>query len=288
MQNSVTYRITKSRTLHIVICVLSALTAVPLLAIIGKVVAAGWHGISWAFLTESTPSSVEALVANQMGRSIPGGIANGIVGSLLMLLMACAIAVPLGICCGVFLSEKRGTWFAKTVSYLTDMLQGTPSIIIGIVVYMWVVIPTKGYSAIAGATALLIMMLPLIVRSTEETLSMLPAALKEASVALGGSYARVLMKVMLPSAFGGIFKGVLLAVSRVIGESAPLMFTALGCYAISWDVTHPVSAVPLLIWQFFNDPNLQPLIWSASLLLLFFVLFINLTSKAVAKKWSIN
>lgn len=288
MQNIVQYRIAKSRTLHVIVCILAALTTVPLLAIIGKVVTEGWRGISWAFLTESTPSSVEALVANQMGHSIPGGIANGIIGSLLMLLMASAVAIPLGICCGVFLCEKRGTWYAKAVSYMTDMLQGTPSIIIGIVVYMWVVIPTKGYSAIAGAVTLLIMMLPLIVRSTEETLFMLPSSLKEASVALGGNYARVLLKVMLPSAFGGIFKGVLLAVSRVVGESAPLMFTALGCYAISWNVTRPISAVPLLIWQFFNDPNLQPLIWSASLLLLLFVLVINLASKAVAKKWSIN
>ena len=116
-----------------------------------------------------------------------------------------------------------------------------------------------------GSVALFIMMLPLIVRSTEETLSMLPGTLKAAGMALGGSYPRVIFKVLIPSAFGGIFTGILLAVSRVIGETAPLMFTALGCYSMQWDVSQPMSAVPLLIWQFFNDPNLQPLIWSASL-----------------------
>ena len=131
------------------------------------------------------------------------------------------------------------------------------------------------------------MMLPLIIRSTEETLKMLPISLKEAGLALGGSYPRVILKVLLPSAFGGVFTGVLLAVSRVIGETAPLMFTALGCSIIQWDVRRPMSAVPLLIWEFFNDPNMQNLVWSASLFLLIFVLFLNLTAKYFAKKWKI-
>ena len=131
------------------------------------------------------------------------------------------------------------------------------------------------------------MMLPLIIRSTEETLKMLPVSLKEAGLALGGSYQRVILKVLLPSAFGGVFTGVLLAVSRVIGETAPLMFTALGCSIMQWDVRRPMSAVPLLIWEFFNDPNMQNMVWSASLLLLVFVLILNLTAKYFAKKWKI-
>jgi phosphate transport system permease protein len=280
-------RIVRSRILHVVVCVLAGLTAVPLLAIIGKVVVEGWRQLSWNFFTQSTPSSVEAMMATATHSAIPGGIANGIVGTLLMLLMAAAIAIPVGVCCGVFLSEKRGTWYANIVSYMTDLLQGTPSIIIGIIIYVWVVIPTNGYSALAGSVALFIMMLPLIVRSTEETLSMLPTTLKEAGMALGGNYPRVIFKVLLPSAFGGIFTGILLAVSRVIGETAPLMFTALGCYTMQWNVSQPMSAVPLLIWQFFNDPNLQPLIWSASLFLLLFVLVLNVGSKWVARKWKV-
>ena len=167
-----------------------------------------------------------------------------------------------------------------------NLLQGTPSVIRGIITYIWVVVPMKGYSAIAGSVALFIMMLPLIVRSTEETMKILPASLKEAGLALGGNNARVILKVQLPAAFGGIFTGVLLAVSRVIGETAPLMFTALGCSMIRFSIDKPISAVPLLIWEFFNDPNLQSLIWGASLFLLLFVLFLNLTAKKIANKWN--
>ena len=224
--------------------------------------------------------------AIEAGEPIPGGIANGIIGTIIMLGMAAVAAIPIGILCGAFLAENPKNRFAETVSYLTDLLQGTPSVIIGIVVYIWVVVPLKGYSAIAGSVALFIMMLPLIIRSTEETLKILPASLKEAGLALGGNRAKVMLKVQLPAAFGGIFTGVLLAISRVIGETAPLMFTALGCQFVRFAIDKPISAVPLLIWEFFNDPNLQELIWGASLFLLLFVLTLNLTAKYLAKKWN--
>jgi len=269
-----------------VVCVLAALTAVPLIAIIGEVLLKGYDQLSWSFFTEPTPTAYKAMMATAAGEPIPGGIANGIVGTVIMLGMAVVIAVPIGILCGVYLAEHGKSRFAKTVSYLTDLLQGTPSVIIGIITYIWVVVPMKGYSAIAGSVALFIMMLPLIVRSTEETMKILPASLKEAGLALGGNNARVILKVQLPAAFGGIFTGVLLAVSRVIGETAPLMFTALGCTMIRFSIDKPISAVPLLIWEFFNDPNLQSLIWGASLFLLLFVLFLNLTAKKIANKWN--
>ena len=269
-----------------VVCVLAALTAVPLIAIIGEVLLKGYDQLSWSFFTEPTPTAYKAMMATAAGEPIPGGIANGIVGTVIMLGMAVVIAVPIGILCGVYLAEHSKSRFAKTVSYLTDLLQGTPSVIIGIITYIWVVVPMKGYSAIAGSVALFIMMLPLIVRSTEETMKILPASLKEAGLALGGNNARVILKVQLPAAFGGIFTGVLLAVSRVIGETAPLMFTALGCTMIRFSIDKPISAVPLLIWEFFNDPNLQSLIWGASLFLLLFVLFLNLTAKKIANKWN--
>lgn len=269
-----------------VVCVLAALTAVPLIAIIGEVLWKGYDQLSWSFFTEPTPTAYKVMMATAAGEPIPGGIANGIVGTVIMLGMAVVIAVPIGILCGVYLAEHGKSRFAKTVSYLTDLLQGTPSVIIGIITYIWVVVPMKGYSAIAGSVALFIMMLPLIVRSTEETMKILPASLKEAGLALGGNNARVILKVQLPAAFGGIFTGVLLAVSRVIGETAPLMFTALGCSMIRFSIDKPISAVPLLIWEFFNDPNLQSLIWGASLFLLLFVLFLNLTAKKIANKWN--
>ena len=268
------------------ICLLAGLTAVPLFAILGEVFLRGYDQLTWSFFTEPTPTAYRAMKAIEAGEAIPGGIANGIVGTLLMLGMAVVVAVPVGIMCGAFLAENSKNRFAQVVSYLTDLLQGTPSVIIGIIIYIWVVVPMKGYSAIAGSVALCIMMLPLIVRSTEETLKIVPASLKEAGLALGGNRARVMMRVQLPVAFGGIFTGVLLAISRVIGETAPLMFTALGCSLVRWSIDKPISAVPLLIWEFFNDPNLQELIWGASLVLLLFVFMLNITSKSLIKKWN--
>ncbi len=282
---SVKRRVYVNRLVYVVVCFFAALTSVPLLAILGEVLVRGWHQLNWSFFTEATPTAYKAMQAVASGESIPGGIANGIVGTLLMLSMASMLAVPIGILCGIYLAENRKRRFSQFVSYLTDLLQGTPSVIIGIVTYIWVVVPMRGYSAIAGSVALFIMMLPLIIRSTEETMKILPVSLKEAGLALGGSYSRVVMHVMLPSAFSGIFTGVLLAVSRVIGETAPLMFTALGCSIVRWDVDQPMAAVPLLIWEFFNDPNLQDLIWGASLFLLLFVLFLNIIAKIIAKKW---
>ena len=268
------------------ICLLAGLTAVPLFAILGEVFLRGYDQLTWSFFTEPTPTAYRAMKAIEAGEAIPGGIANGIVGTLIMLGMAVVVAVPVGIMCGAFLAENSKNRFAQVVSYLTDLLQGTPSVIIGIITYIWVVVPMKCYSAIAGSVALCIMMLPLIVRSTEETLKIVPASLKEAGLALGGNRARVMMLVQLPVAFGGIFTGVLLAISRVIGETAPLMFTALGCSLVRWTIDKPISAVPLLIWEFFNDPNLQELIWGASLVLLLFVLILNLTAKRLINKWN--
>lgn len=280
-------RIFRNNLLYVGVCVMSALTAIPLFAILGEVLVKGWQQLGWSFITEATPNAYKAMMAAQQGEPIPGGIANGIVGTLMMLFTAAVVAIPVGILCGICLSEFRKNWFAKVVSYITDLLQGTPSIIIGIITYIWVVVPMKGYSGFAGSVSLFIMMLPLIIRSTEETMKILPVSLKEAGLALGGSYWRVMLRVMLPASFGSIFTGILLAVSRVVGETAPLMFTALGGAVISYDMGRPMSAVPLMIWEFFNDPNLQDLIWGASLFLLVLVLCLNLLAKRIAKKWKI-
>ena len=180
-------RLVKNKLTLWSICFFAALTAVPLLAILGEVLFRGYDQLSWSFFTEPTPTAYKAMKAIEAGEPIPGGIANGIIGTMIMLGMAIVFAVPTGILCGAFLAENTKSRFAQTVSYLTDLLQGTPSVIIGIITYIWVVVPMKGYSAIAGSVALFIMMLPLIIRSTEETLKILPASLKEAGLALGGN-----------------------------------------------------------------------------------------------------
>lgn len=286
MYSKTKHRLIKDKAILWGICILATLTAVPLFAILGEVFINGYDQLSWSFFTEPTPTAYKTMQAIENGERIPGGIANGIIGTILILSMAMIVAIPIGILCGIFLAENSKNRFAKIISYLTDLLQGTPSVIIGIVTYIWIVVPMKGYSAIAGSIALFIMMLPLIIRSTEETLKILPTSLKEAGLALGGNRVRVMLKVQLPAAFGGVFTGILLAISRVIGETAPLMFTALGCSFIRWSINKPISAVPLLIWEFFNDPYLQDMIWGASLFLLLFVLTLNVLSKYLKRKWN--
>lgn len=264
----------------------SLLTSIPLFAILGKVFINGIGQINWAFFTEISPTTLEAMLAKNIGEPIPGGIANGIVGMLIVVALAAFVAIPIGIFCGIYVSENRERRFASIIRFLSELLQGTPSIVIGIIAYLWIVVPMGSYSAIAGAGALAIMMLPLIIRSTEETLNLLPMSLKESALALGASYTSMIFKVWLPSGFSGIFTGILLAISRVMGETAPLMLTILGSAYIQWNLTQPNSSVSLLIWEFYNDPNLQSLIWSASLFLLLIVLTLNITAKIITKRWN--
>ena len=286
--SSLRYRTIKNKVFFYTTCFLASLTVIPLFAIIWELIKKGYKQINWNFFTESAPSTLDAMLAKGTGDIIPGGIANGITGTLLMVVLAAIIAIPIGIMVGIHLSEHPKTKFSNITRFLTDLIQGSPSIVIGIIAYAWVVKPLGSYSALAGSVALSIMMLPLIVRSTEETLKMLPGSLKEAGLALGASYTSVILKVLLPAAFGGLFTGILLAISRVMGETAPLMLTALGSTAINWDVLKPTSAVPLLIWGFYNDPNLIDMIWSSSLFLLMLILTLNIIAKQIAKKWRVQ
>lgn len=284
---SVYVRKGRDRLVYWSICVLSFLAMIPLFFILWDVVSKGYKNFNINLFTEVTPSSMDALLANMNGDPIPGGILNGITGSILIVAMAILFSVPLGLFIGIYLSENRDKRFASVISFLTDLLQGMPSIVVGIIAYAWVVKPLGSYSALAGSVALTIMMLPMIVRSTEETLKMLPRAYKEAGLALGASYTNVVFKILLPSGFGGIFTGILLAISRVMGETAPLMLTALGASVVNWNVLEPTSAIPLLIWDFYNDPNLVDLVWSSSLLLLIVIFVLNWIAKIVARKWKI-
>ena len=260
-----------SKTIYVVVVILSLLTAVPLLSILLDLVRKGWKHFNIELFTQSTPS----------------GILNGIAGTLMMLLIATILSIPLGLLAGIFLSEKKETKLANLVRTLTDILQGVPSIVWGIVVYMLVVKTMHTYSAVAGGVALGLMMIPMIIRSTEEGLRMIPETLKEAGLALGGSYTKVMFTVVVPSAFGSIFTGILLAISRVMGETAPLMVTALGATYVHFDLSRPMSAISLLIWEFYSNPILADLVWSSSLLLLLLILGMNLLAKSVAAKWRI-
>lgn len=286
-QTSMKYRNGKNKLFFVLICALSFLSMLPLFFILWEVVSKGYKNFNLRLFTEVAPSSMDAMLARMNGETIPGGILNGITGTILIVGVAILLTIPLGLFIGIYLSENSEKKMAKLVSYLTDLLQGMPSIVIGIIAYAWIVKPFGGYSALAGSVALTIMMLPMVVRSTEETLKMLPHSYKEAGLALGSSYRNVVFRILLPSGFGGIFTGILLAISRVMGETAPLMLTALGATVVNWNLMEPTSALPLLIWDFYNDPNLVDLIWSTSLLLLIVIFLLNWVAKIVARKWKI-
>jgi len=227
-----------------------------------------------------------------------GGIANALVGSIIIILVAAVIAIPIGIMAGVYLSENRRSRLAYWVRLCTDILQGVPSIVVGIVAYFWLVRPWDigfihhkgGFSALSGSFALAIMMLPIIVRSTEETLKLLPDSLKEAALALGMPFHRVIFKVVVPVGISGILSGVMLSVARITGETAPLLFTAFGNPYLSVNVGKPMQSLPLLIFNYATSPyqDWLNLAWGASLILLFWVLFLNIFTKVITRKWKVQ
>lgn len=283
IKDNIKLRTNKDRIFLGLVVFFSVLTVSPIVLIIFKLIEKGYRQLSFSFLIEKTPDTLQAMSALATNELIPGGIANGILGTLLMVALASVIAIPVGIISGVFLYENQGKLMANLVRNVSDILQGVPSIVLGLISYMWVVKHvTHGFSALSGSVALSIMMLPMIVRSTEETLKMIPQTLKEAGLALGIPYWRVLFGILIPTGFSGLMTGILLAISRVIGETAPLLLTALGSTVINLNIAKPTSAIPLLIWEFYNDPNMVDMIWSSSLLLMIIVLTFNLISKQVA------
>jgi phosphate transport system permease protein len=236
--------------------------------------------INWNFLTR-LPAPV-----GETG----GGIANGIIGSALLIVISSVIAVPVGVLTGVYLAEYRKGKFAYLSRLSVEILMGIPSIVIGIIAYIWVVMPTGSFSAMSGGVALGIMMLPVIVMSTEETLKLIPDALKEASLALGVSYPRTILKVILPAGLNGIVTGVLLSVARVTGETAPLLFTAFGSPFMAVNILKPVSSLPLTVFNYATSPypEWHALAWGASFVLLVFVLALNLIAKLGLRKWKVQ
>ena len=278
-------RTIKDKAIRVLVVLLSVVTISPIVLIIFKLIEKGYKQISLDFILKTPPNSYEAMTALANGELIPGGIANGITGTLLMMVVAAVMAIPVGVVTGIYLYENPGKFMANLTRNISDILQGVPSIVLGLIAYIWVVKSiTNGYSALAGSVSLAIMMLPMIVRSTEETLKMIPVTIKEAALALGVPYYKVILKVLIPTGFSGLLTGILLGISRVLGETAPLMLTALGSSIINLNITKPTSAVPLLIWEFYNDPNMVGLIWSSSLLLMAIVLSLNLISKQIAAR----
>ncbi|HZK96839.1 MAG TPA: phosphate ABC transporter permease PstA [Prolixibacteraceae bacterium] len=281
------WRELKNKLFFGTVVVLSTLTISPIILIIYELLVKGLKQINFDFFFKVAPDTLQAMTAVRNGEIIPGGIANGITGTLLMVVVASVIAIPISLIIGIFLYENQGKRYANLIRSLTDILQGVPSVVLGLIAYIWIVKGvTKGFSALAGSVALAIMMLPLIIRSTEETMKMIPISIKEAGAALGVPYHKIILKVMIPSGFSGLMTGILLSISRILGETAPLMLTTLGSTTINFDITKPTSAVPLQIWEFYNNPNMIDLVWSSSLFLMAFVLTLNIIAKRISMKFS--
>jgi phosphate transport system permease protein len=280
MNKRLQLRLATSKVFEYFIMLLAFLITIPLFAIIYYVLKTGLSKLSWHFITN---------IPKPVGE-IGGGIANALAGSLLIVLVAAVIAVPIGILCGVFLRENRNSKLAYWSRLAVDVMQGTPSIVIGIVIYFWIVKPSGSFSAISGSIALAIMMLPIVIRSTEETLKLLPSSLKEAGLALGLPYHKVILRVIIPCGISGILSGVMLAVARIAGETAPLLFTAFGNPYLTTNVLKPMQSLPLLIFNYATSPydEWHDLAWGASLILLIWVLLLNITTKLITRKWKVQ
>jgi phosphate transport system permease protein len=280
MQTSLKFRIGKSGVFQAITIALSVACILPLLAILYYIIKAGIQRINWQFFVELPKPVGEA----------GGGIANALVGSLLIIAVAALIAIPVGILCGIFLSENKNSRLAYWSRLSVDILQGIPSIVVGIVCYFWLVKPFGSFSAVSGSVALAIMMLPIVIRSTEETLRLLPDSLKEAAFALGMPFHRVILKVVVPCGISGILSGVMLSVARIAGETAPLLFTAFGNPYLSTNIGRPMQSLPLLIFNYATSPynDWHDLAWGASVVLLAFVLFLNIFTKLMTSKWKVQ
>lgn len=280
MKPNIKYRLGKSSFFKGIVICLSILCTIPLFLILIYILKEGITKINWHFLV-NLPKPV-----GETG----GGIANALIGSLLIIFFAALIAIPIGIMGGIYLSENRKSWLANQTRFAVDVLQGTPSIVVGIVIYFWIVKPLSTFSALSGSVALAIMMLPIVVRSTEETLKLLPASLKEAGLALGLPYQRVILKIVLPCGFSGVISGVILAVARIAGETAPLLFTAFGNPFFSTNILKPMQSLPLLIFNYATSPydEWHNLAWGAALILLMWVLLLNIITKITTRRWKIQ
>jgi len=247
-----------------------------LFLILGYLVYNGGKSLNWAFFTQ-LPKPV-----GETG----GGMANAIVGSLKLLLLAAAMGLPVGLMAGVYLAEFGGRTFGFLVRYTTDLLNGVPSIVMGIFAYSLVVIPMRHFSTLAGGVALGIMVIPITLRSTEEFLRSVPGSLREGAMALGASKWRTIATVVLPAARAGIVTGMLLALARVAGETAPLLFTAFGNQFWSPGWNQPISSLPVMIYTYaispYDDWHRQA--WAAGLVLLGLVLVANVGTRVAVSR----
>jgi phosphate transport system permease protein len=244
--------------------------------ILGYLIVKGGGALNWDFFTKLP------LPTGETG----GGMANAIIGSAKVLLLATCIGVPIGFVGGVYLSEYGGAAYSALVRFTTDLLNGVPSIVIGIFVFTLVVVKTHGFSTFAGGVALGIMMIPIALRSTEEFLRSVPGSLREGAMALGATKWKTIVSVVIPAAMRGIISGMMLNLARVSGETAPLLFTALNNQYWSPGWLQPTATMPVVIYTYAISPygDLHRQAWAGGFVLLSLVLLVNVTARTIVSR----
>jgi phosphate transport system permease protein len=242
-----------------------------LVVILGYIAYRGFGALSFSFLVE-TPQ--------------PVGEGGGILGTLVLIALATIFGLPVGVAAGVYLAEFGAGRFGTLVRFVADTLTGVPSIVVGVFVYAVVVVPMGGFSALAGGVALAIIMIPVVARTTEEMVRLVPTSLREGALALGAPQWRVTTGVVLPAAAPGIATGAMLAVARVTGETAPLLFTALNYRFFSRDIFQPIASLTVQIYNYAISPydEWHALAWAATLVLMTLILVINVSVRLLMRK----
>lgn len=263
--------------LMMALCGLSvALALLPLAFILFFVVTRGLTAIDWNFLTQIPKPHGET----------GGGMANAIVGTLMISGLGGLFAVPIGILSGIYVAEHPRSQFASVVRFSADTLNGVPSIVVGLFVYALVVLPMKQFTALAGGIALGVMMIPIIMRTTEELIRLVPNSLREGALALGATHGRAVFTVVLPAALPGILTGVMLALARIAGETAPLLFTALNNHYMSTSLTQPIATLTVQVYTYatspYDDQHRQA--WAGALVLVSLVLGCSVLARLATRR----
>ncbi|HET7423472.1 MAG TPA: phosphate ABC transporter permease PstA [Gemmatimonadales bacterium] len=262
-----------------VLAVVAAL--LPLFFILADLVAKGAGSLSLDFFTK-TPAP-----AGETG----GGVAQAIVGTLLIVGIASLMGLPIGIAAGIYCAEFPGSRLTWLTRFVADVMNGTPSIVVGVFAWAWIVATQKHFSALAGSAALAMLMIPMVLRTTEEMIKLVPNSLREAALALGYSRWRTSLSIVLRTTLPGIVTGSLLAVARIAGETAPLLFTALGSQYMSFDVTQPMASLPLTVFTYATGPyeEWHRNAWAAALVLILVVLVLSVGARlAIRRRFTLN
>jgi len=269
------YRKLKNQVMVAVTIAATVLALIPLFLVLGYLVGKGASSLSWSFFTRM-PTPV-----GQSG----GGMANAIVGTFELVGLACLIGVPIGVGGGIYLAENRGQTLGHAIRFAADIMMGIPSIVIGVFVYAVMVRPMGGFSTLSGAVSLAIIMVPLVARTTEEMIVLVPHELREASLALGVPHWRTTLSVIARTASKGIATGVILAIARVSGETAPLLFTAFGNRFWSTSLTQPISSLTVQVYTYAISPfaDWQRQAWAGALTLTIIVLALELGVRWVTR-----